>query len=102
MNHLLNIIRFYKLLKDDDLNAVNQIILIKDTKRKQIEINDLLFIYHQLDETSKCIYCLECLYKEKLPLITIEINEIYYYIKQRVNPILNMHFEITNLSHTTG
>ena len=53
---------FMLWLKDDDLNAVNQIILIKDTERKQIEINDLLFIYHQPDETLKCIYCLECLY----------------------------------------
>ena len=102
MNHLLKIIRFYKLLKDDDLNAVNQIILIKDTQRKQIEINDLLFIYHLPNKTDECIYCLDWLYKEKLPLITIEINEVYYYIKQRVNPILNSHFEIINLSHTKG
>ena len=102
MNHLLKIIRFYKLLKDSDLNAVNQVILIKDTNRKQIEINDLLFIYITPFVTYECMYCLDTLYKENLPLITMEINNVYYYIKQPVIPILNSHFQIINLGHTKG
>ena len=103
VNHLLKIIQFYKLLKENDKMAINKIILNNNLNSKQVKIEDFVFNYYSNDiEENECKYCLDELYKHSLPLITIEIQNEYYMIKQPHTSILYWHFEINNLKHHTG
>ena len=103
MNHLLKTIQFYKLLKESDTNAINTIIIKNKESPKQIKIQDFIFSYNSdVRIETECDYCLEKLYTLSHPLITLEINNTYYYLKQPTLIQLYSHFEITNLSHTKG
>lgn len=103
VNHLLKIIQFYKLLKENDKMAIDKIILNNVQNTKQVKIEDFIFNYHSNDiEENECRYCLDELYKHSLPLITIEIQNEYYFIKKPHTSILYSHFEINNLTHNNG
>ena len=103
MNHLLKFVQFYKMVKESDVLAIDKLIKESNVNfpLKQIKYNEFIFnCLPNFKENETCPFCLENLYKIKNPLITIELNNEYYFLKIKENQILNQHFEISNLRHT--
>ena len=106
MNHLTNIIQFYKSLKNDDKKAVEAFIDKTDstyfekwTKRVKIKNLELVF-FSLLDEKEmNCIYCFQTIYQHNFIFIPLSLHSHYFYLKPAKKQLLTNHIEVIDISH---
>ena len=103
MNHLLNIIKFYKSFKNNYLEAITTYLLRFNIFKpsKIIKTNDFNILYFDnLYITDDCAFCFKNVYSFNVVLyIPIEINNYHYFLIPSVNQIFNNHLLINDFIH---
>ena len=94
MNHLLNIINFYKAVKDSKITDI-----IKNEKLSYKRINDLIFLTDYKEETKECSECFINIYSDKNTLIPLLLNGEYFWLKTKEKNILKDQFYLCNFIH---
>lgn len=103
MNHLIKNIKFYKDLKENDIKAISNLFDFDNIKK--IYYKDFIFIKTNQINQSNCSYCLENIYTDKIPYISIQLGNRYFYLnkakyqifEKEINIIDLIHFSNTNL-----
>ena len=103
MNHLLNIIKFYKLFKNNYLEAITNYLSKTNTKKpiKIIKTNDFNILYFDnLFIIDECAFCFKNVYSfNEVSYIPIEINNTHFFLIPSVNQIFNNHLLINDFIH---
>lgn len=103
MNHLLNIIKFYKLFKNNYLEAITNYLSKSNTIKpiKIIRTNDFIILYFDdLFITDDCAFCFKNVYSiNEVSYIPIEINNTHFFLIPSVNQIFTNHLFINDFIH---
>jgi hypothetical protein len=103
VNHLLNIIKFYKLFKNNYLEAITTYILRFNIFKpsKIIKTNDFYILYFDnLYITTDCAFCFKNVYNfNESSYIPIEINDSHFFLIPSINQIFNNHLLINDFIH---
>lgn len=103
MNHLLNIIKFYKSFKNNYLEAITNYLLRFNIFKpiKIIKTNDFNILYFDnLFITDDCVFCFKNVYSfNEVSYIPIEINNTHFFLIPSVNQIFNNHLLINDFIH---
>ena len=97
MNHILNIIKFYKDLKISDTTAITN--LFNFVNCRKITYENFVFVIANDNENKGCPYCFENIYNEQKSLISIELNKHYFYLNKAKNQIFEQEFNIIDFIH---
>ena len=103
MNHLLNIIKFYKSFKNNYLEAITTYLLRFNIFKpiKIIKTNDFYILYFDnLFITDDCAFCFKNVYNiNEVSYIPIEINNTHFFLIPSVNQIFTNHLFINDFIH---
>lgn len=103
MNHLLNIIKFYKLFKNNYLEAITTYLLRFNIFKpsKIIKTNDFYILYFDnLLISDDCDFCFKNVYTfNEVSYIPIEINNTHFFLIPKLNQIFNNHLLINDFLH---
>ena len=106
MNHIIKVMQFYKILRENDIYAVNYIFdytksIEYQINYKKISIEKLHFlIQHKTYENSNCKFCFNSIY-DNLFYIPLQLSNRYFYLKQAKIQIFDKHFEINDFVHSS-
>ena len=106
MNHLTNIIQFYKLLKNDDVSAVEKLISNVDsnyfhTPIKRIKIENIELVFFNILNINQHIidYDLASLYEYNIPFIPISLENRHFYLRPAKKQLLTNQIEVISITN---
>lgn len=107
MNHLINVVNFYKIKKENDKKAINYFYnLINENyfskSTRSIKCQDFSFIFFAKKNNVKngCPLCIDNIYKnEYLRFIPIYLYDRFFIIQPSFKQYINNHIVIIDLIH---
>lgn len=108
MNHLIKVVNFYKIKKENDQKAVkyffeliNQDYYIKPTRSIKCQDFSFIFFPKTNNKLMNCPLCLENIYTNKhLKLMPIFLYDRFFLIQPSYKQYVNNHLVIVDLIHT--
>lgn len=104
MNHLLKVIKFYKLLKDNDILAINYYLnsfneILFPSKAISTADFNIYFFEKEIDDTS-CEHCFINLYKyTDIYYLPFQIGKNYFFIMPSIRQVFKNHIIINDFIH---